>query len=195
MFKIREDLEAIHIDLPRRVSADRSRQNRMLMTVIGVACLAQFGGCLIGPLLESSGDIAFAFGLVVIGVLVMGILPYVFFVVGHRRISAAGSVALSQRMLTMKMDRREDVTIPLESVREIEIEADADDDQGRLRFQTTQGPIELFDGLFMNELEWLAALIQVHANRQRAHLVQQGHEVDAPARLPDDLIQLVRRTR
>ena len=150
--------------------------------------LATCGGAassVLFPMVEQL-DSSFALLLIPIG-LVIALLPYAAIVVGIRRAGASGEVVLSQRML--KMEGRGAMALPLEEVQDIEVVHEGD--RGRLRFTTTRGEIELFDGLFHHELAWLHQTIAAHTDRLRQQLQEIGYDTDVAARPPEAITRLV----
>ena len=191
MFVVEQTLDRVQIRLPRRVTSDRRKHRRFMAGVLSIVLLASLAGCLVGPLIELVSDASRdAILLVPLLVLFLSLAPYLALLLGHRAISSAGEVILSQK--TLRLVGRTTLEVPLESVRDILVVTHAE--RGLLRLVTTDGEHELFDGLFHNELVWLADLIREHAQRKRLVLTEEGHDVDAVPQVPEALSELVRRT-
>jgi hypothetical protein len=189
MIRVRQELDSLHIDLPRRHGSGRALR-RQTMLVMGVlmfttTCAGIVGSLLMPPLEHLDPRLNI---LAVPVMLMVSILPYLGVFLTLRRATATGEVVLSQRML--KMEGRGELELPLEEVRDIEVITDGD--RGRLRFLTTRGDVELFDGLFLHELRWLHRTIHDHTARLRLQMQAEGHDTDVVARPPEAITRLLR---
>jgi len=182
MIKVRQELDSLHIRLPRRQRASSSARRKTLYTIAGVMVVGSVLGASINIGLTSLNEA----GLLCPAGLAT-LIPYlgIFFVI--RRVSAPGEVVLSQRML--RMEGRKALEVPLEEVQRIEMITQGD--RGRLRFHTTHGELDLFDGLFLHELEWLHHTVSEHTERLRLQMQQDGYDTDVVARPPKALTELV----
>ncbi|MEL6347586.1 MAG: hypothetical protein AAFV53_31050 [Myxococcota bacterium] len=192
-FKVREGLDGVLIDMPRRVSTGMSGQTWMLMSA-GFMVLMPVLFWMLPTLAlvavaeaETMGLIGVALILLIAAMIVT--IPPALFYLAYRMVSAPGRVRLKQR--TLRLEGRKQIEVPLETVERIEIHCGTE--RGFLRFITQDDQIDLFDGLFIQELEWLAGLIRHHAGRYRQTLTKEGHDVQAVAQPPQALIKLVRR--
>ena len=182
MIKVRQELDSLHIQLPRRQGASSSARRKTLYTLAGVMVLGSVVGASINiglTSLNESGLLCPAF--------LATFIPYLAILFVIRRAGAPGEVVLSQRML--RMEGRKALELPLEEVQRIQVIAQGD--RGRLRFHTTHGELELFDGLFLHELEWLHRTVSEHTERLRLQMQQDGYDTDVVARPPKALTELV----
>lgn len=181
LLTVSSSINAFTVTLPRRLSGRLWRQGTLLLASVLSSMLSFVLVCMASAMLEGAA----AWGLLSMGLGVL--LPVVVILGGYRLLSAPGRVVLSQQML--KLEGRRSVEIPLESVESLEIVSEGV--RGLLRIHTTGGPVDLFDGQFLTELDWLAQLIQHHASRCREGLAH--GELRGALRPPSELIALTRR--
>ena len=190
MIKVRQEMGSLHIQLPRRHGSGKTLRRNTLLLMAGIMPLATCSSVLANlllPLLENIHPSLMVLAVPVM--IVMSFAPYFGFFFAIRRASASGEVVLSQRML--KMEGRKAMELPLEEV--IDIEMIEDGDRGRLKFLTTHGEIELFDGLFHHELSWLHQAISENTHRLRAQMQEDGHDTDVVAMPPEAITRLIRQ--
>lgn len=182
MIKVRQELDALYIQLPRRQRSGSSARRKTLYAMAGIMLLGTLSSGVLNYAMTNNNKPS----LMCVGIL-LSFAPYLGALFIFLRAGAGGRVVLSQRMLRMK--GRKALELPLEEVQRIEIIAGGD--RGRLCFHTTRGVIELFDGLFLHELEWLHHTVSRHTDRLRLQMQGEGHDTDVVAHPPAALTKLV----
>ena len=178
MIKVAGDADHVVLDTPRRASSRGRPRLRVVlgvMVAVLVANAATIGLSILAP--EVGSGVA---ALIAVFSLAAMLGPYIASVVLHRRNSDDSKVTLTPHLL--KVEGGSGIEIPLEEVRTIEIIHVRD--RGHLRFHTNEGSVDLLDGLFTHELEWVHRVVQHITQQTRAELVAAGQDVDQVARAP-----------
>ena len=182
MIKARHELDSLHIQLPRRQGSTSRAKYKTLLLGVGLMLLASCSNVALQAVAGTDAHPALFFGMCL-----LVFAPYLGIWYAVRRGGVRGEVVISQRML--RMEGRNALEIPLEEVQRIEMITHGD--RGRLRFHTTHGEHDLFDGLFLHELEWLHRTVAEHTERLRLQMHQDGYDTGVVARPPEALTKLV----
>lgn len=187
MIKVEGDLSELRLRLPRRASSDPRTRYRVLIGVVlvnGVAICGSWAVQLPGARLDSW------VALVVVGfTLVATVAPYLAWALLHRSITDKSRITLTQHLL--RVEGKQGLELPLEEVRDVELVPKGD--RGLLRFHTLHGPVDLCDGLFEHELQWVRRVVLHNTEQRRLELGEEGYDVDAVTRAPEALQDLMER--
>lgn len=178
-------LEGITVKLPRRITAKQSFQLLFLFLMAVVLPLCGLGTLVAIPLLHGAGLVSLSQGLYCVS-------PFLFIlsVIGcYRYFSEIVTIQITQRMLNI--DGRSPASIPLEEVQSLEVVLNGV--RGHVLVHTPTESQMVFDGLFAEELHWLAVMVQAHANRHREALQADGVNVEVPLRIPPELQSIINR--
>lgn len=178
-------LEGIEVTVMHRFQDDPVRLRVLLFGGFILAAVSAIALAVVGPEL--------GFHPSAIGVLpvLLSLISVVGLLVRSGQQIWRGQVGIDQHMVRIQDERHPLIELPLEAIQTVQIETRAE--RGRLRFITAREELILFDGLFVDELEWLAALVQHHAIRQRQQLRERGQDPDQAVAPPESIQALVRR--
>ena len=163
---LKVELDEVQLRVPVRASARPGLRARPVL----LAGLAYAGTVVVSLVLGMLGfsDLMMAAPQVIMA----GILAVFFLRYMRDLVAAPTSLSCDGRTL-----REGELEIPLETVREVEI--DKDDYNGRLVLHTDKGSHAVADGLFPGELDWAASLLRTLITRRLEQT--EGHDAEQEA--------------